>query len=810
MVTPVDLDAAEDLRELARLIVADVRGGSSALVTGPSGTGKSTLLRAIGDELTAAGLAVQTLRTEDPADVGPAIADDHASILLIDHLEGASSQLLEATATHAARDGRVIAAFETGRHPRAYSSQVLRTVYGTRPLGRDATQVRRDHLEPLDEQEMARFLHLRCGDDVLDSGDEHAITELARGRRSWAVDLVQLARANQLQWDPFPAVNPLATPGESPLPALEGLRASLAGLSPECAAAAVALSGIEPLDELGLSALVDPSIVETLLVAGVLVPSGEPHELAVPGFVATALRQRVPFDEVERQRRSIATALLGQELIGVPLSERDAIYCVRALSPDDPLDDGLALAHRRLVIRTVTRLTTFGEPTQVRAAVLRLASHGLDLPDLARARALAALGRTTEALAVVDGVDDDGPSLGATEFVRRLLLADAGATTASDGARGRRTQDSADLVLSLWNRTDPLGDDAARVRSIADGDDDPTLAALAALLVDLDAVWAGRVPPYTSTLHAPKALPGRLAPTEPEMCDVAGTILVAQALVLLMIGESTARREALLDLAARLPDRDFHDRWLRHIIAAGTAATFGEMTRAGHEWQLFAASVPRLVPLRLRHYVDRVGVALDAVTDTSSEPDGLTALNSELPYRILLYFAGLHGPLQRLRQDLESTPGTLPLIRLARAHLDATHERNPAQLMRLTEHFRKYRMWLPTAYALSDARRIYLGRRAVGKVRECDEELDAVRSEIARHAPWRAPDAPVKDLAVTLTPRELVTAHLAAQGLSNRDIAEQLECGVRTVESHLSQARAKLGASSREDLARLLPGVEPN
>lgn len=173
------------------------------------------------------------------------------------------------------------------------------------------------------------------------------------------------------------------------------------------------------------------------------------------------------------------------------------------------------------------------------------------------------------------------------------------------------------------------------------------------------------------------------------------------------------------------------------------------------------------------------GVALDAVTDTSREPDDLETLSSELPYRILLYFAGLHGPLQRLRQDLESTPGTLPLIRLARAHLDATHDRNPAQLMRLAE-------------------------------RECDEELGAVRSEIARQAPWRDPEAPVTDLAVTLTPRELLTARLAAQGLRNRDIAEQLECGVRTVESHLAQARAKLGASTREDLARLLPSVTPD
>jgi predicted ATPase/DNA-binding CsgD family transcriptional regulator len=52
-----------------------------------------------------------------------------------------------------------------------------------------------------------------------------------------------------------------------------------------------------------------------------------------------------------------------------------------------------------------------------------------------------------------------------------------------------------------------------------------------------------------------------------------------------------------------------------------------------------------------------------------------------------------------------------------------------------------------------------------------------------------------------LTPREREVAALVARGLSNRQIAEQLVVGVRTVESHVASALAKLGLASRAQLA---------
>lgn len=52
-----------------------------------------------------------------------------------------------------------------------------------------------------------------------------------------------------------------------------------------------------------------------------------------------------------------------------------------------------------------------------------------------------------------------------------------------------------------------------------------------------------------------------------------------------------------------------------------------------------------------------------------------------------------------------------------------------------------------------------------------------------------------------LTPAELRVAHLAAGGLANREIAQTLVVTVKTVETELSHAYAKLGIRSRRDLA---------
>ena len=55
---------------------------------------------------------------------------------------------------------------------------------------------------------------------------------------------------------------------------------------------------------------------------------------------------------------------------------------------------------------------------------------------------------------------------------------------------------------------------------------------------------------------------------------------------------------------------------------------------------------------------------------------------------------------------------------------------------------------------------------------------------------------------ITARQREIIS--LAAQGLSNKEIAERLTVSIRSVEGHLFRASQRVGANSREQLIELL------
>ena len=110
-------------------------------------------------------------------------------------------------------------------------------------------------------------------------------------------------------------------------------------------------------------------------------------------------------------------------------------------------------------------------------------------------------------------------------------------------------------------------------------------------------------------------------------------------------------------------------------------------------------------------------------------------------------------------------------------------------------------LWAPAAYALQGARSIFLRRRAIGSVSRCDEHLHALETSARKYAPWFSVASLSSASRIRLTKREIAVAQLGSAGLSNREIAEQLDCSVRTVESHLAAARGKIGAADRSELA---------
>ena len=65
------------------------------------------------------------------------------------------------------------------------------------------------------------------------------------------------------------------------------------------------------------------------------------------------------------------------------------------------------------------------------------------------------------------------------------------------------------------------------------------------------------------------------------------------------------------------------------------------------------------------------------------------------------------------------------------------------------------------------------------------------------------------DLIDALSPQELQIAHMAASGLSNKEIGQQLFLSHRTVGSHLYRIFPKLGITARSHLSAALQNRTP-
>jgi DNA-binding CsgD family transcriptional regulator len=99
------------------------------------------------------------------------------------------------------------------------------------------------------------------------------------------------------------------------------------------------------------------------------------------------------------------------------------------------------------------------------------------------------------------------------------------------------------------------------------------------------------------------------------------------------------------------------------------------------------------------------------------------------------------------------------------------------------------------------------GRRALDRAARARALLLASRCEGARTPALRL--GSVDPSLAALTPREREVMDLAAQGLTNREIAERLYVSIRTVNAHLNHVYSKLGCSDRTQLAAFLLPTPP-
>jgi DNA-binding NarL/FixJ family response regulator len=149
----------------------------------------------------------------------------------------------------------------------------------------------------------------------------------------------------------------------------------------------------------------------------------------------------------------------------------------------------------------------------------------------------------------------------------------------------------------------------------------------------------------------------------------------------------------------------------------------------------------------------------------------------------------------RCRGLVLAARGELDAAAEALEHALAEHDRCPMPFERARTLLvqgrlqRRLKRKRQARLSLDAARELFAGQGAEAWLARVDEEL-------ARVAVRRAPE----ELSAT----ELQIARLAADGLTNQAIAEQVFVSVKTVESNLKRAYGKLGISSRAQLARAL------
>jgi DNA-binding CsgD family transcriptional regulator len=153
------------------------------------------------------------------------------------------------------------------------------------------------------------------------------------------------------------------------------------------------------------------------------------------------------------------------------------------------------------------------------------------------------------------------------------------------------------------------------------------------------------------------------------------------------------------------------------------------------------------------------------------------------------------------------TPGTDALVERCRALLEADGDAERHYLAALKLHdegFQQARTRLLYGAWLRRARRKVDARTQLHAAMEGLDRSHATPWAKLAHVELGATGAntppPARAGLPSLTPQELQVARLAAQGLSNRDIAAQLFLSPRTVGYHLYKAYPKLGITTRSQL----------
>jgi DNA-binding CsgD family transcriptional regulator len=158
--------------------------------------------------------------------------------------------------------------------------------------------------------------------------------------------------------------------------------------------------------------------------------------------------------------------------------------------------------------------------------------------------------------------------------------------------------------------------------------------------------------------------------------------------------------------------------------------------------------------------------------------------------------ASAGGRLHELERLVEG-----PRAGIAAHFADALESADASELTCVAERFESIGDLVGAVDAVGHAAVCFRRRNLRGSALRCSVHAEALAKRCggARTPAFRQA---VEQLPLTDREREIVM--LLGEALTNRDIADRLTLSVRTVESHIYNAMAKTGATSREDLAELL------
>jgi DNA-binding NarL/FixJ family response regulator len=142
-----------------------------------------------------------------------------------------------------------------------------------------------------------------------------------------------------------------------------------------------------------------------------------------------------------------------------------------------------------------------------------------------------------------------------------------------------------------------------------------------------------------------------------------------------------------------------------------------------------------------------------------------------------------------------------PLATLVAKHVQALADRDRAVLDRVAVELRGLGHCVAAAEAATAAHQLH---QRAGDAAGASASAATVRNLLDRLDGVRTPGLAQGDVTDPLTAREREVATLAANGLTNKQIAGRLYVSVRTIDAHLRSVYSKLGVDGRGELSAAL------